>query len=197
MARIKNLSGKRFGRLLVIEPTDQRARWGSVLWRCVCDCGKETLGPASHMKRGTWSSCGCLKKEALHRRNFKHGFASRAGTSSEYKIWQGILKRCRNAKCNNWKYYGGRGIEVCERWKSFNNFLSDMGKRPSGKSLDRIDANGNYEPSNCRWATAKEQTDNRRNKRIENFSNLELTAELNKRGYRVTEGEIFIEVGGY
>lgn len=91
---------------------------------------------------------------------YKHGHAGRDGFSPEYHSWASMMTRCYNPTREYFHLYGGRGITVCDRWKTFTNFLADMGARPEGKSLDRIDVNGNYEPENCRWATAKEQRDN-------------------------------------
>ena len=127
-------------------------------WRVRCDCGAEKVLPGTHARRT--KSCGCLSRDILQLRNHRHGEAGRKGKSAEYKIWQGVIKRCTDAGADNWEYYGGRGITVCDRWRSsFPNFLADVGRRPSQKhSLDRYpDNDGNYEPGNVRWATPEQQ----------------------------------------
>lgn len=151
--------GERYGRLLVTErapnksATDTNARW-----KCVCDCGRETVQYGQDLKRGKVISCGCWNDE----KRYKHGMAG----TSVYHIWQQLHQRCENPKAPSYENYGGRGIKVCERWKSFDNFVADMGIRPDGYSIDRIDNDGNYKPSNCRWATTKQQLNNRRNNRV-------------------------------
>ena len=156
-----DLVAKRFTRLLVIARVGTD-KYGSALWKCVCDCGSEcVINAGSLMSRNT-KSCGCLP----HDRWRKHGHNTKEGPSATYRSWVSMTSRCTNPKHNSWEDYGGRGIRVCERWRGehgFENFLADLGERPEGHTLDRIDVNGNYEPSNCRWATYSEQ---RRNQRI-------------------------------
>ena len=156
-----DLTGMVFNELTVIELAeithDHRAKW-----RCVCVCGKETVVFASGLKAGTTRSCGCWHRAQFKKLATTHGKSK----SEEYGIWQNMKCRCMLPKSTGYENYGGRGIKVCDRWlNSFENFLADMGPRPSkNHSIDRYpDVNGHYEPENVRWATKKEQSANVRN----------------------------------
>jgi hypothetical protein len=151
--------GETFGRLTVIAELADRDSHGNRLFRCRCSCGNERVLRASPLRKGRVLSCGCLNREKINKACTTHG---KYKTPTWYS-WQSMLSRCRSPKSPGYKYYGGRGIAVCDRWLKFENFFADMGERPDGLTLDRYpDNDGNYEPGNCRWATPLEQIHNRR-----------------------------------
>jgi hypothetical protein len=156
-----NLAGARFGRLTVLSEAEKRS--GDRYWCARCECGQETTVRQLSLRSGATKSCGCLQRETAGRigreTGTKHGYY---GTST-YHVWATMLQRCKpGSKADSAKNYADRGIRVCERWHSFPNFLADMGERPDGLTLDRIDNNKGYEPGNCRWATWHEQRMNQR-----------------------------------
>ena len=160
MPAFKNITGQRFGRLVVLQQDDTRSR---IRWLCRCDCSKECSVSGSNLRTAAVRSCGCLLHEFLTTRFLTHGESKGINKTAEYRCWVAMHTRCTNPKQRAWKHYGGRGIRVCERWNSFENFLADMGRKPTSQhSIDRIDVNGNYEPLNCRWATPVQQVRNRR-----------------------------------
>ena len=163
MGKKQNLLGSKQGRLLVVEELQERSSQGSVQWLCQCDCGEYTTITTKVFNSLVKMSCGCLIKDTQASRHVTHGMSSTPSWSS----WKSMLSRCRNPNQTEYEYYGGRGIAVCDSWNpekggSFENFYKDMGERPEGMTLDRIDVDGNYCKENCRWADWSTQMLNRR-----------------------------------
>lgn len=169
---VLQLAGKRFGYLTVVAREVNNNRQSSV-WRCVCDCGNVRSIVGSYLQLKPLISCGCKGDRRIRARRRPssskqtHGHCSLTFQSRTYHSWAMAKTRCFNKKHTVYEYYGGRGITMCERWKnSFVAFLADMGERPLGLSLDRINNNGNYEPGNCKWSTRSEQGLNRRSHKL-------------------------------
>jgi len=153
----EDLSGQKFGRRTALRRVGSSRR-RSILWEYRCDCGAVGVADTTALRRR--QSCGCLQREATARG--RHGHCTRAVKQPEYYSWRCMKNRCDSPTATGYKHYGGRGIAYCERWGIYENFYADMGARPPGTTLDRIDNDGNYEPGNCRWATRAEQSASQR-----------------------------------
>lgn len=147
---------------LTVISEEGKNKHGMKLVRCRCECGNEKTVILKDLLRGHTRSCGCIQTEGVRRLKMTHGLSH----TPTHNTWRGMVERCRNRNHQMYRLYGGRGIKVCERWLTFGNFLADMGEKPIGRSLDRINNNGNYEPENCRWATRLEQARNASTNRL-------------------------------
>jgi|SRR5690606_13156339 len=160
MGKYKDLTGEVFGRLTVDRIVRGEYPNGRtwIKWACHCECGEKSEVVSQNLLSGHTKSCGCLNKEIVSILKTKHGMRG----TPEYQSWAGMKTRCDNPEADNYEYYGGRGIKYCEDWESFELFFRDMGERPDGMTLDRINPDGDYCKENCRWATKKEQSFNSR-----------------------------------
>ena len=151
MPKFVDRTSQRFGRLVVVEEAGRNAS-KKVMWRCLCDCGKETVVPSGGLVTGNTTSCGCFLKEKIT----KHGGWQKAS----YNTWRAMMRRCYKQQDKDYCRYGGKGVSVCDRWHDYSNFAADMGEPSGDETLDRIDVYGNYEPANCRWAGVRTQNRN-------------------------------------
>ena len=160
LGRGADLTGLRFGRWTVLERGPSKN--SQILWECKCDCGTKKLVYGSFLKKGESTSCGCYRVEQVVKAKVKHGHAGKTTRTPTYRSWESMRSRVLGDSYKGRKHYRDAGVTICQKWDSYENFLADMGERPKGTTLDRIDPFGNYEPSNCRWADTITQRNNRR-----------------------------------
>lgn len=168
--KLINLTGTRFGRLIVVKrgPNYPHPTKKIPQWVCHCDCGKDRIINGCNLRRGLVKSCGCLRKEITIARTLTHGCSGKRGKrATEYETWAGMRQRCFNENNSDYRNYGGRGITICERWDSFENFLADMGRKPSKRhTIERTNNELGYTPENCVWAIHLTQANNTRSNRF-------------------------------
>lgn len=169
MGKLIDLTGQKFGRLVVIERYGIGKKGQDAKWLCRCECGGIAISTGKNLRSGNSKSCGCYKSERISETKKTHGFTQNHKKERLYKLWVRMRARCSNCNSKDYKYYGGRGISVCKEWDDYNNFRMWAlmngydANAPHGKcTIDRIDVNGNYEPSNCRWVDMKTQNKNKR-----------------------------------
>lgn len=194
MGKVKDFTGQRFGRIVVLEDTHTRDKYRNEIWKCKCDCGKIVFKSSELLRNKNSNSCGCLASELTRIRNRKrlttHGYGNE---DRLHRIWIGIKTRCYNQKDKGYKNYGGRGIKVCNEWKNdFMNFriwAIANGYRDD-LTIDRINNNGNYEPNNCRWATKEEQANNKRNVHLIEYNGKKYSISQLAREIGITRGQL-------
>lgn len=163
--RFIDLTGCRFGMLLALKEVGNQLN--AVMWECKCDCGKITRITTGNLRQGRSTSCGCNKSKSISLNRARHGETRGGVLTAEFRAWSGMKDRCENPSAEKYPRYGGRGIKVCEKWQKYENFLSDMGRKPTPKhSIERVDNDKGYDPDNCIWATAEVQANNKSTTRI-------------------------------
>ena len=159
-----DLTGASYGRLSVVSRSENKGNLTA--WNCICECGANVSVRASDLRNGTTRSCGCLHKEVVSKNFTTHGKSK----TNTYRIWASMMSRCTDINAINFKHYGGRGVSVCDEWRNFDAFYRDMGERPQGKSIERLNNNKNYSNDNCIWASRYTQSHNKRNNRDITFN---------------------------
>lgn len=187
MPKFIDLTGNKYGRLTVLKRVENRGK--RTMWLCQCDCGNEKVVSGKDITSGKTQSCGCLNSEKTIKRNTKHNLSN----TRLYNIWNGMIGRCYRNKTKHYKDYGGRGIRVCEEWRSdfmnFYNWAKNNGYSPE-LSIDRIEVDGNYEPTNCRWATQEQQMNNTRSNHLVTINEKTLTVTEWEKLYNLQRGVI-------
>lgn len=178
----KEMIGKKYSMLTIVEFIKHESG-KHAYYKCICECGKSSIVDIQKLKSGRTKSCGCYVTKKINEYNYKHGMCK----TKIYKTWKGIISRCNDEKNSK---YGGRGIKVCERWKTFLNFYKDMGDVPFGMTIERINNDGNYEKSNCKWANMQEQANNRRCNHKITFNGKTLTMQQWVRETGINQGTL-------
>ena len=194
MGRLIDLTGNKIGRWTVIS----RAENGSckqVRWECVCECGTKKSVSSQLLINGSSTSCGCVQKEMMKNRQ-THGKSHRNRTP-EYTTWASMIQRCTNQNNRNYHHYGGRGIKICSEWMDFTKFLADMGDRPDGYSLDRIDVNGDYCKENCKWSSQTEQMHNLRTNNKYGYPGIQYDKKKKRFAPKITVSNKTIHLGRF
>ncbi|EQB3099763.1 hypothetical protein [Clostridium botulinum] len=192
MGKLIDLAGNKYGRLTVIEKYGIDYKSNLTKWKCLCECGNETVVYGVNLRKGKTKSCGCLNKDIVKARMTKHNlFGTRI-----YKVWADMLQRCNNPKNPYYDNYGGRGIKVCDKWIAPENFVQWAFYNGYNENLtiDRIDVNANYSPENCRWITIKKQQNNRRNNILFTIKNKTKTLAEWCKEYNMNYGAVYYRI---
>ena len=158
--------GFKSGRLTVLAKSTIRSSYNTLMYSCICECGNNVLKSGRSLRNHITKSCGCLRIERVRESTITHGNTVNKKWTKEYRTWVDMMTRCYNKNSTSYKYYGERGIKVCDKWHNYINFSKDMGVKPSGYLIDRINVNGDYEPGNCKWSTIKESARNKRSNKL-------------------------------
>jgi hypothetical protein len=187
---LQDLVGKSYGDLTVIEYR-KGTKKKKAQWLCLCACGNQRLNSTDMLNSGNSSSCGCTKGSRIGAKKRTHGHSTGSLTTRTYRIWTNMKTRCTNPKATQYKFYGGRGIGVCDKWSSFGRFLEDMGECPPGMTIERKDVNADYSKENCIWATWSTQANNKRSTRWLNIEGSMLSMSSASRAYGVSVSVIW------
>lgn len=193
MGVFKDLSGQKFGMWTVLDRSEDFGD-KQVKWNCKCECGCFGKVHAQNLTSGGSKGCGCARYADLANRSATHGQTRGRKVPPTYHSWAGMKARCNNPKNSYYKSYGGRGISVCERWLTYENFFKDMGEKPDGYSIDRIDVNGNYSPENCKWSSLSDQANNKTNNHVITYLNETKTLQEWSKTIGISHGSLLFRI---